>query len=205
MGLRIPVNGLDRHIGEIPEGSLVLIEGPLGPAKSAMALGLSAEAAGAGWSVVFVTSRSEKIIAQALESAGAKAPKAMVLAMKPASVWNPLIDDATLLVVDSYSYIVQDVHGPLLRQSLEETRNLCRQHGAIAFLTLEPGMLSAQVEHSVEHIADGIISLHTREGPDGLVRFLRIPAWMDGTTVDTNVNYTIERGRMTVDTRARVV
>lgn len=44
-----------------------------------------------------------------------------------------------------------------------------------------------------------------RESPDGIVRFLRIPVWMDGRTVDRNVNYTIERDRMTVDTRARVV
>ena len=205
MGLRIPVSGLDQHIGEIPAGSLVLVEGPLDPAKTTMAMGLAAEAAGAGWLVVFITSRHEAPVIAALDQKGGPTGRIRVLGMRPPSVWNPLIKGNTLILVDSFSYIVQEVQGLILRQTLEETRRLCIQHGAIVFLTMEPGMLDPRVERSIEHIADGIISLHMRESPDGIVRFLRIPVWMDGRTVDRNVNYTIERDLMTVDTRARVV
>jgi hypothetical protein len=57
----------------------------------------------------------------------------------------------------------------------------------------------------VTHLSDGFIQFHAREGPEGVLRFLRIPKWMDGKFVDRNIYYEFDGKRISVDLRSRVL
>jgi hypothetical protein len=57
----------------------------------------------------------------------------------------------------------------------------------------------------VTHLSDGYLQFHAREGPEGVLRFLRIPKWMDGKFVDRNIYYEFDGKRIAIDLRRRVL
>jgi KaiC/GvpD/RAD55 family RecA-like ATPase len=82
---------------------------------------------------------------------------------------------------------------------------LCRHQGTTAVLATDRGMFEPRAEAVVNHLADGLIQFHTREAPEGVQRFLRIPKWMDGKFVDRNIYYEFDGKRIAIDLRSRVL
>ena len=66
-------------------------------------------------------------------------------------------------------------------------------------------MIEARSEAVLNHLAEGSIEFHAQEGPEGLLRFLRIPKWVDGRFMDRNIYYTFDGKRIAVDLRSRVL
>ena len=110
-----------------------------------------------------------------------------------------------LLAIDSFSSLTLHLAPDVLAQSLRSLRSLCRHRGTTAVLATDRGMFDPRSEAIAIHLADGFLQFHTREGAEGVVRFLRVPKWMDGRFVDRNVYYEFDGKRIAIDLRSRVL
>jgi KaiC/GvpD/RAD55 family RecA-like ATPase len=209
VSIPIEVPGLDTIIPELEEGRLVIVESGADSAKSFFVRRLSLTAGKAGWPVTFVTSRDETEVRSLLSQEGGPS--------QPTNGWiqiherDELVDfeeiepDGGLLTVDSYSFLTLNVPPPLMAASLRRLRSACRTRKMTAILATDRGMFDPRSEAVVTHLADGFLQFHAREGPEGVVRFLRIPKWMDGKFVDRNIYYEFDGKRIAIDLRSRVL
>jgi KaiC/GvpD/RAD55 family RecA-like ATPase len=209
VSIPIEVPGLDTIIPELEEGRLVIVESGADSAKSFFVRRLSLTAGKAGWPVTFVTSRDEAEVRALLAQEGGPRP--------PPEGWiriqerDELVDfeavapPGGLLTVDSYSFLSLNVPPAEMAASLRRLRSTCRARKLTAILATDRGMFDPRSEAVVTHLSDGFIQFHAREGPEGVLRFLRIPKWMDGKFVDRNIYYEFDGKRISVDLRSRVL
>ena len=209
MNIPIEVPGLDTILPVLEQGRLVVVESEADSAKSFFVRRLSLTAGKAGWPVTFVTSRDEAEVRALLGVEGG--------AQRPAEGWiriheRDAIDEfdefeaaGGLLTVDSYSYMTLNLTPARMAASLRRLRSACRAHGMTAILATDRGMFDPRSEAVATHLADGFLQFHAREGPEGVLRFLRIPKWMDGKFVDRNIYYEFDGKRISIDLRSRVL
>lgn len=209
MSIPIEVPGLDTIIPVLDEGRLVIVESGADSAKSFFVRRLSLTAGEAGWPVTFVTSRDESEVRTLLAQEGGT--------QRPRDGWiniqerDELVDfDAVtpssgLLTVDSYSFLTLNVPPAVMAASLRRLRTACRTQNITAILATDRGMFDPRSEAVATHLSDGFLQFHAREGAEGVVRFLRIPKWMDGKFVDRNIYYEFDGKRISVDLRSRVL
>ena len=209
MGIPIEVPGLNTIIPDVGDGRLVVVESGADPAKSFFVRRLSRSAISAGRAVTLVTSRGREEMRDLLALEGG------------VPVWdeeNPeilerdAVDDLAelgprngLLAVDSFSYLTLDLTGPSVARLLRGLRALCHEEKTTVVLATDRGMFEARAEAVAAHLADGVIQFHAKEGPEGLIRYLRIPKWTDGRFLDRNVYYEFDGKRIAVDLRSRVL
>jgi KaiC/GvpD/RAD55 family RecA-like ATPase len=229
MGLKIPVEGLSHFIGEVPDGSLVLFEGSVELAPTYFALVLAGSAPAAQRKVVLITSRTKETFVQHCRQLGMEPSRFTVIEKFMWEEWEESagkgdtgqsekrtnkdlimncktnLTNNGILLIDSFSYMVQDLTAPELRKILEELRFACRSNAAIVMLVSERGMLGPQQEAVLAHLADGVMRFMTREGKEGESRFLRIPKWVGGEFISENIYFAVDGGKMTVDVRSRIV
>ena len=210
MSLPVEVPGLDTIIPRIDESRLILVESGADTAKSFFIRRLALSAAKIGWPVTFVISRDKEELRGQLAAEG---PAAGV----PHDGWSTIHErDAIsslaefgeaggLLAVDSFSFLTLDVDANGLASLLRALRAVCRRQGTIVLLATDRAMLPAQSDAVVNHLADGTLQFHAREAQEGVVRFLRIPRWSDGTFVDRNIYYQFDGKRLAIDLRSRVL
>ena len=209
MSIPVEVPGLDTIIPELAEGKLVVVESGADMAKSFFVRRLSLTAGRAGWPVTFVTSRDkDELQAQfAVERGTTPMPERWIDIRERDSVQEleEFGEVGGLLAVDSFSFLTLDLRPDALAQSLRSLRSQCRRRGTTAVLATDRGMFDPRSEAIATHLADGFLQFHTREGPEGVVRFLRVPKWMDGKFVDRNVYYEFDGKRIAIDLRSRVL
>ena|SRR5580658_1975428 len=119
--------------------------------------------------------------------------------------FDEFVTDGGLLTVDSFSYLTLNLPPAELATSLRRLRTACRTQKMTAILATDRGMLDPRSEAVVTHLSDGYLQFHAREGPEGVLRFLRIPKWMDGKFVDRNIYYEFDGKRIAIDLRRRVL
>ena len=228
MGLKIPVDGLSHFIGEIPEGSLILFEGSVELAPTYFALLVAGSAQPERGKVAVICTRTKETFTSHCLQMGIEPSRFSVIEKYIWEEWEEKTEKGDhdewererekdlimncktnlasngILLIDSFSYMVQDHKPAELRKILEELRFACRSNNAIVMLVTERGMLGAQQEAVMAHLADGVIHFMTREGKEGESRFLRIPKWVRGEFISENIYYTVDEGRMSVDVRSRI-
>jgi len=209
MSIPIEVPGLDTIIPELGEGKLVVAESGADAAKSFFVRRLSLTAGRVGWPVTFVTSRDrDELRSQlSLERGEAALPEKWIQIEERDAVTDldEFAGNGGLLALDSFSFLTLDLPADKLAFSLRGLRSLCRRRGTTAILATDRGMFEPRAEAVVNHLADGLLQFHTREAPEGVQRFLRIPKWMDGRFVDRNIYYEFDGKRIAIDLRSRVL
>jgi len=209
MSIPIEVPGLDTIIPEVGEGKVVVVESGADAAKSFFVRRLSLSAGKVGWPVTFVTSRDRDELQSLLsvERGETTLPERWIDIIEKDAVHDlaELGDNGGLLAIDSFSFLTLEQPPDDLARALRSLRSLCRRRGTTAVLATDRGMFEGRSEAITVHLADGLIQFHSRDAPEGVQRFLRIPKWMDGKFVDRNIYYEFDGRRIAIDLRSRVL
>jgi archaellum biogenesis ATPase FlaH len=205
MGLPIDIAGLDQIIPEIPEGNMIFLEGSIEPIKTIFALNLGQIAIKTGHNITYITSHEQKEVLMNSNYYVGEELHFNIIEDRNYTKWKSYIKKGTVLIIDSFSYLMLDKSLSEFKMILEEMRKLCKEEKAILILTLDLGMLESKYEITGAHLVDGIVQFLFREEPDGIARFMRIPKWMNGHAYDKNIFFTFDDKRINIDSRARVV
>ena len=209
MSLPVEVPGLDTIIPRIDEGTIVIVESGADSAKSFFVRRLALTAARLGQNVTFLTSRDQTEVRSLLgREAGPSFQVNGWLHLHERDAVDRLDEFGAaggILAVDSFSFLSLDLPPTELAALLRGVRSVCRTKKTIVVLGTDRGMFSPQAEAIVDHLADGLLQFHAREASEGIVRFIRIPKWSDGTFVDRNVYYEFDGKRLAIDLRSRVL
>lgn len=205
----IEVPGLNTIVPELPEGRLVVIESGPDPAKGFLLRRIALTAAAREYRVTFITSRDKAEVEGQLGREASSPPwtEGRFDIEERDSVWS--LDElgaaGGLLAVDSFSFLTLDLTSTQLASMLRSLRTVCKDRGTMVVLSTERGMVDSRAEAITWHLADGVFQFHTREGPEGVIRWLRIPKWMDGRALDRNIYYGFDGTRLAIDLRRRVL
>jgi KaiC/GvpD/RAD55 family RecA-like ATPase len=209
MSIPIEVPGLDTLIPQLDDGRMVVVESGADAAKSFFVRRLSLTAGREGLPVTFVTSRDEEEVRSFFEKQGEIAAHAepwfRIYERDSLDGLEEFDQQGGLLAIDSFSFLTLDVPAVRLAASLRRLRGACQANRTIALLATDRGMFEPRSEAVATHLADGFLQFHSREGPEGVVRFLRIPKWMDGKFIDRNIYYEFDGRRLAIDLRSRVL
>ncbi|MCI4356120.1 MAG: hypothetical protein L3K18_03105 [Thermoplasmata archaeon] len=209
MGLPVEVPGLGTIVHELSEGTIVIVESGADGAKSFLVRTLARTALNRGWPVTYLTSRDGPDVRTALLNGGVAAPPPAgllsVVELDSLKDWLPVGLERGLLAIDSFSFLTLDLTPTQLATTLRELRERCHRSGLAVVLATDRGMFEPRGEAIAIHLADGLIQFHTKEGPEGLIRYLRVPKWSAGTLTDRNIYYDFDGKHMAIDLRRRVL
>jgi len=209
MTIPVEVPGLDTIIPTLDEGNMLVVESGADPAKSFFVRRLGLTAIREEIPVTFVTSRDRAELLSQLELESPDAPwregDLTVVEEDSLTETNGYGATGGFLAVDSFSFLTLDLPGARLARLLRGLRGLSHEKRTIVLLATDRGMADPRSEAVVNHLADGVLQFHAREGPEGVVRFLRIPKWIDGRFFDRNIYYQFDGSRIAVDLRRRVL
>jgi archaellum biogenesis ATPase FlaH len=209
VGIPIDIPGLEVIIPEVGEGRVVIIESGSDLTNSFLIRRLCRTALQSGKPVTFVTSRDpvdlrENLSANGTPNGGAGG-NAQILEMEFVEELAGLAPPKGVLAVDSFSFLTLELDPQHLSRLLRTLHSTCREQRSTALLATDRGMFESRSEAIAIHIADGYLQFNSREGADGLVRFLRIPKWTDGKFFDRNIYYEFDGKRLAIDLRSRVL
>lgn len=208
MGIPVEVPGLDTILPEVTDGSVVIVESGADSAKNFFVRRLGLTALRIGRPVTFVISRDRGELLGLLAEEGGPAGIDGGLKIEERDAIADLKEFAGrggLLAVDSFSLLTLDLQAAELAAMLRDLRAQCREKKTSVVLGTDRGMFEPRGEAVVAHLADGVLQFHSREGPEGLVRFLRIPKWTEGRFFDRNIYYEFDGKRIAIDLRSRVL
>jgi len=209
MGLPIEIPGLSTILPEIPDGQVAIVEGGADGAKGYFARNLARTALRLGHRVTYLTSRDGSVVTAALEKDATVGPG--LPGVLRVEELDTLTREATegardgLLAIDSFSFLTLDTQVGALAEMLRSIRMRCLQNGLIVILATDRGMFDSRSEAIAVHLSDGVIQFQSKEGPEGIVRYLRIPKWPSGTLTDRNIYYEFDGKKMVIDLRRRVL
>ncbi len=210
-GIPIDVPGLSTIIPEVAVGRLLVAESGADPAKSFFVRHLAISALRLGWPVTFVTTRDRNELETRLTREGepsglaAWAESLEIIEQDSMEHLDGLAHRSGLLILDSFSLLTLELQPLDLARLLREIRAYCRRPGTAVILATDRGMSEPRSEAITLHLADGAIQFHSKEGPESLLRYLRIPKWMDTRFVDQNIYYDFDGRRIAIDLRRRVL
>jgi KaiC/GvpD/RAD55 family RecA-like ATPase len=209
MSIPVEVAGLDTIIPTLGEGRLLVVESGADPAKSFFIRRLARTALREGWPVTFLISRDRRELVELLASEGGEheiaGDRLKIQELDHLSELNGQGEGGGLLAIDSFSFLTLDLPPHKLAPLLRSIRSLCRERQTTVLLATDRGMSETRSEAVAMHLADGVIQFHSREGPEGLARYLRIPKWTDGKFIDRNIYYDFDGRRIAIDLRRRVL
>ncbi|MCI4357645.1 MAG: hypothetical protein L3J95_04675 [Thermoplasmata archaeon] len=209
MGLPVDLPGLDTIIPNLGDFPLVVVEGGGDPAKSFFLRGLVLSALRIGWPVSFIASRDKTELLRLLTVEGGLGPDSFSdLHVQETEAIEELVKSMPaggLLAVDSFSFLTLDLEPGRLSSMLRHVRAACREKSSTVVLGTDRGMFEPRAEAVALHLADDVVQFHSKEGPEGLMRFLRIPKWTQGKFVDRNIYYEFDGKRLAIDLRRRIL
>lgn len=209
MTIPVEVPGLDTIIPELGDSRLVVVESGADGAKSFFVRRLALTALRREQPVTYVTSRDRQELQHLLSVEGKLTdwaePKLEIFERDSLDNVSEFGVKGGLLAIDSFSFLTLDLHGAGFANLVRRLRSMCLERGATVLLATDRGMFEAQSEAVAMHLADGVIQFHSKEGPEGIVRYLRVPKWMDGKFVDRNIYYEFDGKRLAIDLRRRVL
>jgi KaiC/GvpD/RAD55 family RecA-like ATPase len=208
MGIPVEVPGLDTILPEVGEGRVVVVESGADTAKNFFVRRLCLTGLRVGWPVTFVISRDRGELTGLLAREGGRTGSYDKLTIIEQDTIEDLSEYASrggLLAVDSFSLLTLGLEPPELAAMLRGVRAQCREKKTSVILGTDRGMFEPRGEAVVSHLADGVLQFHSREGPEGLIRFLRIPKWTEGKFFDRNIYYEFDGKRIAIDLRSRVL
>jgi len=205
MGIPINIVGLNQFIPEIPEGNLILIQSTMDPITTIFTQNLAVFARKSGKDVTYITSRTQQEVCEQIDYyQKEKADGIQVVEERSHRKWKEYIRPQSVVILDSFSYLILDIPLGEVKLILEEFLKECQERNAIVILTMEQGMLLRQVEIAAGHLSDGILHFLSKDTSKGVARFIRIVKWMRAKSFDENIYYTFDGKRINIDLRARV-
>ena len=201
----IDIPGLIQFISSIPSGNIILINGEPDHVKSYFTEYVGVKAQEAGKTVSFITSRGKEDVIKDLKSFFGDGVSFDLHEELAWSKWLGHIKPNNLLIIDSFSFMMQGQSTVVLKAALEQMRHVVKQNEAVLILVADDGTLQKTYELLLTHLVDGIIAFRHKETSEGISRFIRILRWMDGRVFDNNIFYTFDDKRINVDLRHRVV
>jgi KaiC/GvpD/RAD55 family RecA-like ATPase len=208
MGLPVEVPGLDTILPEVTAGRIVMVESGADSAKSFFVRRLALTALRSQWPVTFVTSRDREELLSLLSKEGGPLGLGGDLDVIEKDSVDDLAHFASkggLLAIDSFSLLTLDLAPSVLAAMMRALRAKCRELLTTVILGTDRGMFEPRGDAVVSHLADGLLQFHSKEGPEGLIRFLRVPKWTEGRFVDRNIYYEFDGKRIAIDLRSRVL
>jgi KaiC/GvpD/RAD55 family RecA-like ATPase len=209
MDIPIEIPGLDTIVPKLPEGQLVVAESGPDPAKSFFLRKLCLTALRLDSSVTFVTSRGEDEIHSLFEREGGLpndySEALQIFARDSLQTVEEFRPGNGVFALDSFTLLTLDLGSTQLATLLRRLRSVCLEHRTTVLLATDRGMQPPSSESVTNHLSDAVVQFHSKEGPEGVVRFLRIPKWTDGRFVDRNIYYDFDGRRMAIDLRRRVI
>jgi KaiC/GvpD/RAD55 family RecA-like ATPase len=209
VSLSVEIPGLDTIVPVIEDGTVLVVEGGPDLAKSFFVRRLCRTALHAPRPVTFITSRDEREFRERIghENGGATdlGPDFRVIERDALQSLVEYAPQGGILAVDSFSFLTLELNPTELASILRDVRKTCRDQRTIVILTTDEGMFEGRSEAVLTHLAEGYIEFHAQEGPEGILRFLRIPKWGDGRFVDRNIYYSFDGKRIAIDLRSRVL
>jgi len=209
VSLAVEVPGLDTIIPKVDDGTIIIVEGGSDLAKSFFVRRLCRTALHESRPVTFITSRDEREVRERLTQENGGDPNFAVEVRVVERDAIQSLDEYSVengvVAVDSFSFLTLDLTPAELARMLRDLRRVAHAQHAIVILATDQGMIEARSEAVLNHLAEGSIEFHAQEGPEGLLRFLRIPKWVDGRFMDRNIYYTFDGKRIAVDLRSRVL
>jgi len=206
VGVPVEIPGLNQFINEIPDGTIVSIEGGVDHPKAALTRSIIRTALEQGRELVYVGPRGGIGLMEQLPEWSALSCRwaHRLEGLNPESLcqWLP---SKPLVVIDSLSYLIHDKELANVRSTLEIIRREVRCNGAIIVQLLDDDLLSKEMRTIAGFHSDGIIQFLVRDVPDGVTRFMRIEKWMSGSSFERNIYYNYTEGSINVDLRYRVV
>ncbi|WP_019176215.1 hypothetical protein [Methanomassiliicoccus luminyensis] len=206
MGVAVEVPGLNQFIDEVPDGTIISIEGGVDHPKAVLAYMIIRTALGQGRELIYVGPPGVAGLLEQLpvwgDLSGRLAHRFEGLDLAPLCACLP---SKPLVIIDSLSYLVHEKDIAEVRTVLESIRLGARSSGAIIVQLLESELLSKELLALVGFHSDGIIQFIVRDVPDGVTRFMRIEKWMSGSSFERNIYYNYTEGNINVDLRYRVV
>lgn len=197
MGIPIEVEGLQAWLRDVPDGSLVVLDGQRSLGPSVLVERLMASARSAGRSSIAI--RTGAPLEPSAERATAGADHE--------SEWSA-VESAIAgadVAVDSASLLALPLEPAALAHSLRRMQTAARKAGTIGIFCLENGVLDTARDTIFHLMADGLILFRARDDDDGIVPFLHVAKWPRRPPVNQHVFFTVEGSRLLVDTRKRVV
>lgn len=209
MGIPIEVPGLDTLIPELDTGRILVVESGPDPAKSFFIRRLALTANAKKFPVTILTSRDREemqgLLTRESNSSEWDEGDFNVLEREGLKNWEGLTSRNGLLAVDSFSFLTLDSPVHEMSTLMRDLRTKVRIDDLTVVLGTDRGMFDPRSEAVAHHLADGVIQFHSKEAPEGVTRFLRIPKWMNGRFVDRNVYYDFDGKRLAIDLRRRVL
>lgn len=199
MGIKLNIEGLNNIIHEVPDSSLIVVEGGIDTVSTIFVQYIAELCVKENKTISYVTSKTQKKV---INECNGNYP---IIEEHSHMHWKKYIKKDSILIIDSFSYLILEKSLTEVRLILEDFLNLCKQLNAIVILTIERDMLERQTEITVMHMSDGIIRFLSRDTTEGLSRFIRIPKWND-FSFDDNVYYTLDsrNKEINIDMRERV-
>ncbi len=205
MGIPINVAGLEKIIKEIPEGNIILIEGKIDPVKTFFVQNIGCSSIKIGRDVVYITSRVINEIKKELIDYDSDTKFFKIIEERSSRHWNDYIKNNSLLIIDSFSYLMLEKSLHEFRENLEDLRQVAKDKNSIVILTVEDGMLDEKAEITAKYLSDGIVIFKKKETSKGISRYFIIPKWSNNMAFNDNIYYDFDGMSMKVDMRSRVV
>lgn len=205
VGISIEVPGLSQFINEIPDGALVSIEGDVDHPKVILARTIIKTALEQGKNFVYISSPGCGLTEQLSQGCDILNQSSTEVSGKDLCSWTEHIRANSVVLIDSFSYLVADQAISKSINVLETIRIEARKNGAIVLMFIEDGLLPKELGIMQRYHSDGIVQFLARDSPDGVSRFIRINKWMTGESYDRNIYYNYKEGKINVDLRYRVV
>jgi KaiC/GvpD/RAD55 family RecA-like ATPase len=209
MGLPVEIPGLSTILPEVPDGKVAIVEGGADGAKAFFARTLARTALQNGRRVTYLTSRDGPEVMAEIDRG--RTPGGDRHGLLRVEELDALTDASAadaidgLLAIDSFSFLTLDFSPSALATLLRSLRGRCARNGLCVVLATDRGMFDLRSEAITVHLSDGLIQFQSKEGPEGIVRYLRIPKWPTGTLTDRNIYYEFDGHRLAIDLRRRVL
>jgi archaellum biogenesis ATPase FlaH len=204
MGISVSIPGLDEFVDKIPNGNLILVEGSIDPITSIFVQKLATISSKNDRKVTYITSKAKEEVTEQISYFQDEQVDFRIVEERSTRHWKDYIEKNSVIIIDSFSYLIIDRQLIEVRNILEEFLKLCKQLEAIVLITIEKGMLDEKIEVTCLHLADGIFNFLSKETQLGVMRYIRIPKWINGKAFDKNIYYNFDGKRINVDLRARV-
>lgn len=205
MGIPIEVPGLNQFISEVPDGSIVSIEGGVDHPKAILASTIISTALEQGKNLVYVAPPGCGLMEQIPRWPEIQKRCQEQVDGRDVKSWARHLYQDSVVLVDSFSYLMAEKERGACLSVLESVRAQARKTGASVIMLTEDDLLPTELAVMRGYHSDGIIQFLARDSPDGVSRFIRITKWMTGASYDRNIYYNYTEGKINVDLRYRVV
>lgn len=206
MSLKVEVAGLEDFIPSIENGNLILIEGgALDHVKSKFVQELAYNAASYYFKITYLSTIGRERVEEDMRKRFGEVPKIDINKPLDYGGIEDYIEENSILILDSFSYLSIDKDFTQYQKMFEDLQFHSKLNNGITFIVIDTGMLNDKFMSVSYHLCDGIIKFKLRDTSEGIVRYIIIPKWINGSSFDDNIYYNYENNKIKIDSRRRVV